>query len=72
MCIYTCGCSKLGIMCPFMALCELRVVFVQAYEHATLALEATDAKSRAEAYLVRADILKDMEQLVQAEEVCCR
>ena len=44
-------------------------MFLQAYEHATLALEATDAKSRAEAYLVRADILKDMEQLVQAEEV---
>jgi Flp pilus assembly protein TadD len=40
----------------------------EAYNHATLALEATDAKSRAEAYHIQAGILKDMDQLVQAEE----
>ena len=47
-------------------------MFPQAYEHATLALETTDTKSKAEAHLTRAGVLKDMEQLVQAEEVCSK
>lgn len=41
----------------------------QAYDHATLAVETTDAKSKAEAFHIRAGILKDMGQLDKAEEV---
>lgn len=42
----------------------------QAFHHADLALEAADVQARAEAYLLRAGVLKDMGQLDQAEEVC--
>ena len=42
---------------------------LQAHSHATSALESNDIKSKAEAYYIRAGILKDMDELDRAEEV---
>ena len=45
------------------------IVFHQAVHHSKLALEAGDVQGRAEASLILAGVLKDLDQLDNAEDV---
>ena len=47
----------------------LCVLLCQAYQHSTLAVEAADVQTRAEANFILAGVLKDMGQFDKAEEV---